>query len=244
MTLALIDNVSAEYAFQAEFFAHPPTSTHSAAARRCAAVFEPTYALARAFVADLAAAGPDCLGLLLCVRLSQRAAFVLQRRRCPAADAYVNGAALLLWPRFQQAMDAHAESVRAAAAGASARGAASRLAVATGAGADAARQSAAPHPLTQRFSQFLRGIVEISREAGDDEPVASSLGRLRAEYEGFLQKASKGAGADQRKRDRFLANNYSLVLTIVGDAEGKLATEQKTAVEQLSQAVADRDGPQ
>ena len=242
LTLALIDNVSAEYAFQTEFFAHPPSSTHSAAARRCGAVFEPTFALARAFVSDLAATSHDCLGLLLCVRLVQRAAFALQRRRCPAADPYVNGATLLLWPRFQQAMDAHAESVRAAAASASARGAASRLAAATGAGGTDARQSAAPHPLTQRFAQFLRGIVEVSREAGDDEPVASSLGRLRVEYESFLQKASKGAGADQRKRDRFLGNNYALVLTIIGDVEGKFAGEQKAVFEQLSEAVADKDG--
>ena len=241
--------MSAEYAFQADFFVpHPPAGTHAAAARRCAAIFEPTFALARAFVAELAGASLDALGLLLCVRLAQRAAFALQRRRCPAADAYVHGAPLLLWPRVQRAVDAHAESVRAAAAGASARGAAARLAsAATGAagpsgGGGAAGQSAAPHPLTQRFAQFVRGVLDVSKEAGDDEPVASSLGRLRTDYEAFLHKASKGAGADQRKRDRFLANNYALVLTIIGDAEGKLAGEQRAAFEQLSRQVADRAG--
>ena len=77
----------------------------------------------------------------------------------------------------------------------------------------------------------------MSREAGDDEPVSSSLGRLRQEYEGFLQKASKGAGADQRKRDRFLGNNYALVLTIIADAEGKLAEEQKAHFEEMSRRV-------
>ena len=241
LTLALIDNVSAEYAFQTDFFA-----SHAAAGQRCAAVFAPTFALAQAFVAELAArADCDALGLLLCVRLAQRAAFALQRRRCPAADAYVHGAPLVLWPRVQRAVDAHAESVRAAAAGVSAQGAAARLASAAGAGgADAsARASAAPHPLTQRFAQFVRGVLDASRDAGGDgEPVAHSLGRLRAEYEAFLHKASKGAGADPRKRDRFLANNYALVLTILGDAEGKLAGEQRAAFEQLSRQVADRTG--
>ena len=76
--------------------------------------------------------------------------------------------------------------------------------------------------------------MTVSREAGDDEPVSSSLRRLRVEYESFLLKASKGAGADQKKRNRFLANNYALVLTIIADAEGKLAGEQKAHFEGMS----------
>ena len=69
--------------------------------------------------------------------------------------------------------------------------------------------------------------MAVSREAGDDEPVANSLRRLRGEYDAFLLKASKGAGADQRKRDRFLGNNYALVMAIIADAEGRLAEEVK-----------------
>ena len=193
--------------------------------RRCAAIFEPTFALGRSLVTDLVSTSYDCLGILLCVRLNQHSAFELQRRKVPVADSYVNAVNMLLWPRFQVAMDAHAESIKQLAATVSARTtaatAASKLSFTTSpSSSSAGNQSTAPHFLTQRFSQFLYGILAISREAGNDEPVSSSLGRLRAEYEGFLQKASKGAGADQKKRNRFLGNNYALVLTIIADAEG------------------------
>ena len=42
-----------------------------------------------------------------------------------------------------------------------------------------------------------------------------------------MQKLSKSVGgpADQRKRLRFLENQYSLIRTIVGDVKGKLAEE-------------------
>jgi vacuolar protein sorting-associated protein 52 len=74
-------------------------------------------------------------------------------------------------------------------------------------------------------------------EAGDDEPVSTSLGRLRSEMEAFLTKLSKSIG-DARKRERFLYNNYSLILTIVGDLDGKLAIEQRAHFEALKMAFA------
>jgi len=81
----------------------------------------------------------------------------------------------------------------------------------------------------------MQGILDLSTEAGDDEPVSTSLGRLRSEMEAFLTKSGKGIG-DARKRERFLYNNYSLILTIVGDTEGKLAEEQKEHFEGLKKA--------
>ncbi|KAA8573882.1 hypothetical protein EYC84_005431 [Monilinia fructicola] len=92
--------------------------------------------------------------------------------------------------------------------------------------------------MTQRFGQFLQGILELSTEAGDDEPVASSLARLRSEMEAFLTKCA-GVIVDKRKKERFLFNNYSLILTIVGDVEGKLAGEQRAHFEGLKKAFGD-----
>ncbi len=62
--------------------------------------------------------------------------------------------------------------------------------------------------------------------------------RQSSEIEAFLSKMSRGIG-DGRKRERFLYNNYSLVLTIVGDAEGKLAGEQRVHFEELRRAFGD-----
>ena len=229
--LALIDNVSAEYSFLTEFFHH---ASFNHVSRIFAEIFEPTFSLGQSLVKDLIENTFDCLGILLCVRLNQHSAFELQRRKVPVADGYVNGVNMLLWPRFQLSMDAYCESIRRFAAGLSTRSTTPALSF-TGS-SDPTRQSTAPHQLTQRFGQFIQSLLAISNEAGDDEPVSSSLRRLRGEYEAFLMKASKGVGSDGKKRERFLSNNYALILTIVADTEGKLAHEQKQHFEEMRDA--------
>lgn len=224
--LALIDNACFEYTFLSAFFA--PTQNFHAISRTFETIFAPTFALGQALTKSLVGDPvADALGVLLCVRLNGQMAFELQRRKVPAAEGYVNGTNILLWPRFQQVMDMHCESLKRATAGISSRSGASALLSSASASA-AAAQSTAPHPLTQRFASFLLGILTLSSEAGDgDEPVSRSLGRLRGESENFIMKLSKSVG-DARKRERFLFNNFSLVVTILEEAGGnKLAEEMR-----------------
>lgn len=233
--LALIDNASSEYSFLANFFS--PAISFQTVSRHFLSIFSPTFSLGHAFTKSLVEESDDCLGILLCVRLNQQFAFELQRRKIPVADGYINGTNMLLWPRFQLAMDVHAESIKRAASSISSRGAASALGLSNGADA-ASKLSTAPHPLTQRFGQFLQGILTLSRDAGDDEPVGNSLSRLRGEFEAFLTKIGKGFGsAGERKKERFLANNYSLILTIVGDVGGRLAGDIRENFEGLRDGV-------
>jgi len=150
---------------------------------------------------------------------------------------------MLLWPRFQLAMDMHIESVRRSTAALSG-GARATLSL-TSSNADS-KGSTAPHVLTQRFGQFLQCILALSSnettasgngesQTGDSEPVARSLERLRSEVESFLTKAAKGLA--QGRRGRFLGNNYSLVLTIVGETGGSLAIEMREWFEGLREGV-------
>ncbi|CUS09488.1 unnamed protein product [Tuber aestivum] len=224
---ALIENVSSEYSFITEFFSH---KTYDQASTVFHQIFDPTFALGRTFTKSLIDSTLDCLGVLLCVRLNQYSAFEMQKRRIPAADAYINATNMLLWPRFQIIMDAHCESLRRSTTSTSGRGG-----VGVGGGPSTKQQSTAPHFLTQRFSGFMNGILTLSAEAGDDEPVANSLGRLRSDFEAFLTKLS-AAVTDAKKRERFLFNNYSLVLAVIGDTEGKMASEQKAHFEMLKKA--------
>jgi hypothetical protein len=221
--LALVDNASAEYTFLAAFFS--PALSLATVGRHFNYIFEPTFALGQALTKTLAGDSHDGLGLLLCVRLNQQLAFELQRRKIPAVDSYVNGTAMLLWPRLQAVMDAHRESIRALITALPAKPAS----------ASAARTaSAAPHVVTQRFGQLLQGILALGAEGGDDEPIVTSLHRLRSEVEAFLTKHSLAVfGPDKRKRERFLYNNYSLILTIISDMSGKLAEEQQQHFEGL-----------
>lgn len=204
--LALIDNVSAEYSFMAEMFS---VKSFQQISRRAIEIFEPVFTLGQNMTKSLIDNTTDCLGVLLCVRLNQQAAFELQRRRVPVADSYINGINMQLWPRFQQIMDLHCESLKKVASTAS-RSGMSTLSLTS----DDATQSSAPHFLTQRFGQLVHGILSLSNEAGDDEPVSNSLGRLTAEFDSLLAKLSRGLG-DPKRRERFLYNNYSLILTII-----------------------------
>lgn len=229
--LALIDNATAEYTFLAAFFS--PALSFSVISRHFNYIFEPTFTLGQALTKQLVADTFDGLGVLLCVRLNQHFAFELQRRRIPAVEGYINGTAMALWPRLQSVMDAHCESVRALT---------TALPTRAPSQASVKAASAAPHVVTQRFGQFLHGILALSTDAGDDEPVVTSLRRLRNETDAFLAKYSNATfGTDKRKRERFLYNNYSLILTIIGDVGGKLAAEfhehfeaLKTSFQELS----------
>ncbi|KAK2011212.1 Vps52/Sac2 family protein [Colletotrichum eremochloae] len=221
--LALIDNATAEYTFLAAYFS-PPLSLQ-AVSRQFNYIFDPTFTLGKTLTKTLTAESYDALGLLLCIRLNQHLAFELQRRKVPAVDGYINTTTMLLWPRLQVVMDHHCESVRQLTNSLPTKPRA----------ADQNKLSAAPHLVTQRFGQILHGVLALSTEAGDDEPVVTSLHRLRSEVEAFLTRFSQSF-SDKRKRERFLYNNYSLVSTIISDVGGKLAVEQQEHFEELKAA--------
>ncbi len=222
--LALIDNVCSEYSVLTELFSMK--SFHEVS-RKVMEIFEPSFSLGHTFTKQLIENNTDCLGVLLCVRIDQHFAFELQRRKVPLADSYINGTNMLLWPRFQIIMDFHCESLKRMTASTN-RGAVAAFSLV---GIDTSKTSVAPHPVTQKFGQFLHGILALSSDAGDDEPVSNSLGRLRSEYEALMARLAKGAG-DASKRSRFLYYNYSLVLTIISDTQGKVAEEQKAHFEE------------
>ena len=224
--LALTDNATAEYTFLAAFFS--PALSFPQISKNFNYIFEPTFELGQTLSKSLVTESYDALGLLVCIRLNQHFAFELQRRKVPAMDNYINGTNMLLWPRLQAIMDRHCESIRQLTNALPAK-----PARATG---DQAKMSTAPHVVTQRFGQLLQSFLELSTDAGDDEPVVTSLRRLRSEVEAFLTRHSQAYGGEGRKSERFLYNNYSLILTIISDIGGKLAAEQQEHFEGLKSA--------
>ena len=76
----------------------------------------------------------------------------------PALDAYINSTNMCLWPRFQVLMDQHAESLR-------------RFAVPTG--SRRGNELLSPHGVTQRFAGLLQGLLTLSEEEKDDEPLVN-----------------------------------------------------------------------
>ena len=203
--LAIIDNVSAEYSFMTEMFS---TMSYHQISRKAVEIFDPVFSLGQSLTKQLVDPCTDLFGILVCVRLNQQAAFELQRRKIPVAESYINAINMLLWPRFQVIMDMQVESLKKVGSQ-SGRGAMFALSLAGG-----DDQSTAPHVLTQKFGQLLHGILVLSSDAGDDEPVHSSLSRLLSKFDALLVKLSRN-GTDAKRRERFLVNNYSLILTII-----------------------------
>ncbi|KAF2198111.1 Sac2 family protein [Delitschia confertaspora ATCC 74209] len=224
--LALIDNASFEYTFLTTYFS--TSQNYHAISRTFSSIFSSTLSLGQALTKQLTESTTDTLGILLCVRLNQHFAFELQRRKVPTMDNYINATNMLLWPRFQQIMDAHCTSLRHLTTSLPTRPSTTSTLLSS----STPSNSTAPTSLTQRFANLIHGILSISSEAGDDEPVSNSVARLRSEFEAYLTRLSKGIN-DQRKRERFLYNNYSLVGTIIGDVEGKLAEEMRRHFEGL-----------
>jgi hypothetical protein len=58
----------------------------------------------------------DAVGLLLCIRVTYQNLRIVQKRRIPCLDPYLNAINMLLWPRFQSIMDMHIDSLKKAVA--------------------------------------------------------------------------------------------------------------------------------
>jgi hypothetical protein len=147
-------------------------------------------------------------------------------------EGYINATNMLLWPRFQQILDMHCTSLQKLTSSLPNRPPTGNVLLGS---SNANANSTAPTPLTQKLANLLHGILALSSEAGDDEPVSVSVGRLRSEYEAYLNKFSKSI-SDARKKERFLCNNYSLVCTILADVEGRLGEELRAHFEKLRDA--------
>ncbi|TGZ85009.1 Vps52-domain-containing protein [Ascodesmis nigricans] len=225
--LALMENCSSEYAFLTDFLSHKNLSQIATIFHQ---IWDPTFTLGQNFVKSLVEPTFDSIGVLICVRLNQDATFEMQKRRIPPVESYLNATNMLLWPRFQIILSAHCESLRRLASSSATLSTASKSAA-----GKQQQQNTAPHPITQKFSTLLHALLALSTGSGDDEPVGNSLMRLRTDYEALMTRLSS-AITEQWRRERFLGNNYSLVVTIIGDTDGKLAAEQKAHFDQLKNA--------
>ncbi len=223
--LALVDNATAEYTFLAASSA--PALSPGTISRHFTYIFDPTFTVGRGLTRTLTAATYDGLGLLLCIRLNQHFAFELQRRRVPARrrlhqrhqHAALAAAAGRHGPPVRERPRPDRRPARPARAPAAA------AAVGRPPRRHPALRPAAPRrPSPQRRRRRRRGpsspaSAPTQRNRGLPDPLQPGLVRQ-----------------GPQKRERFLYNNYSLILTIISDGDGKLAVEQQEHFEGLKAA--------
>ncbi|KAJ3010115.1 Vacuolar protein sorting-associated protein 52 [Thoreauomyces humboldtii] len=206
MSRLLMDNASSEYLFDMDFFAPPrgkaARQTKDFPAVSGAAtfneVFDPTLKLIQGFNKQSIDASFDAVGLLLCIRLNNQNIRIMQARRIPCLESYMNATNMLLWPRFQAIMDLHIESLKKAAPK-------SLL----------PSKDFHPHYVTRRYAEFSASILTLN-QGYDDALLANSLFRLRAEVEHLLMRMS-GEFSDAKSRLVFLINNYDLVVAVLSE---------------------------
>ncbi|KAJ3216643.1 Vacuolar protein sorting-associated protein 52 [Dinochytrium kinnereticum] len=204
----LMDNASSEYIFTTEFFFPPRKRLATKAMADMGGVintgavfsdiFDATMKLMQAFVKQYVENSFDAVGILICIRLNSHNARIMQKRRIPCLENYMNAINMLFWPRFQTIIDMHIESLKK-----------------VGTGRFSLNRDAHPHYITRRYAEFAASVLTLN-ESFDDALLTNSLLRLRSEVENLLQRMSGDIG-DEKSRIVMLINNYDLVVTILSE---------------------------
>ncbi|KAJ3309539.1 hypothetical protein HDU76_003578, partial [Blyttiomyces sp. JEL0837] len=195
----LMDNSSSEYVFTTEFFL--PAHKRSAKSPDFnpgavfAEMFEPTLKFIQNTFKSYVDNSFDAVGILLCIRLNSFHLRIMQKRRIPCLENFMNYLNILLWPRFQAIIDLHIDSLRKAST--------------------AKLRDAHPHFITRRYAEFAVSILTLN-EGFDDALLANSLLRLRNEVESLLGRMADEV-PDNRGKIVLLINNYDLVLSILAE---------------------------
>lgn len=138
----------------------------------------------------------DAIGILLCIRLNSQNLRIMQKRRIPCLDNFLNATNMLLWPKFQQVMDLHIESLRQAIP--------ARLLL---------QKDVRPHYITRRYYEISVSLLLLN-DGYEDASLASSLLRLRTEFEHLVDRLAHEF-TDARQRTIFLINNYDLIVSLM-----------------------------
>jgi hypothetical protein len=155
------------------------------------------------FVAQgIAQSGHDAVGLLIAIRVNNAHRRVMNRRRVPALDAYIDNLNMTLWPKFKHACDVHVKSL------------------------EAMRESFEPNPespsfIVKRYANFVLALTTVAHSrtgasSANETDVASQvdvfLDRLRqAMYECVTSKLCASLKASPRSRSTYLVKSYDYI---------------------------------
>lgn len=111
-----MDNSSSEYVFSLEFFtgANRSKKTQEVPGSAFSETYDATLKLVQSFVKAYVDSTFDAVGVLICIRLNTQHIKMMQKRRIPCLEGFMNVTNMLLWPKFQTIMDLHVESLKSA----------------------------------------------------------------------------------------------------------------------------------
>ena len=210
MVRTLMDNASSEFVLALDLFSPPvykgeksplKQSASSIASRFFNEIFEKTTKTILDSIRPSVETSLDAIGLLLCIRVTTKHQRMMQARKIPCLDQFLNSLLLLLWPRFQSVIDLHIASIK------------QRTGISGGSGVfSAAAAENTPHYITRRFAEFSCSVLVLN-EGYNDNLLDNSILRLRHEVEALLLKMAFEIH-DSSRKTVFLINNYDLIMSI------------------------------
>lgn len=110
----VLDNACSEYIFTNEFFQERSIKTNAESMSFFNEVFDPTLKIIQTFFKQNIDQTHDAISILICIRLNTQNIRLLQARRIPCLENFLNLVNIMLWPRFQTIMGLHIDSLKKA----------------------------------------------------------------------------------------------------------------------------------
>ncbi|KAI3632572.1 hypothetical protein MIR68_009678 [Amoeboaphelidium protococcarum] len=168
----LLDNASSEYSFITEFFRPPDSFTqgHYNGKQLVQEIFQQVFGKSiksvQEMISTIVMNSFDAVGLLLCIRITAQCQIIMQNRRIPALDSFLNGVNLLLWPRFQYVVDQHIASIKKI---------------------PSSLPEAKLNLVMRRYSDFAESISALNENSADMF-VNNTMNRLKSEIDLLMSK--------------------------------------------------------
>eukprot|EP01025_Chloroclados_australasicus_P044739 TRINITY_DN4875_c0_g2_i1.p1 TRINITY_DN4875_c0_g2~~TRINITY_DN4875_c0_g2_i1.p1 ORF type:complete len:435 (+),score=38.83 TRINITY_DN4875_c0_g2_i1:1023-2327(+) len=146
----------------------------------------------------------DILTILMMIRLNFQNHLIMNKRRVPGIDSYLDRVNILLWPKFKQILDLHQNSV-------------AKL------GAERALFSNDPSSALQvsrNYANLVSSILTLNAEYQDPD-INASLDRLKTAVMNLLTRIS-GLYRDRRQGVICLIHNYKAMVSILQQARSNV----------------------
>jgi len=215
----LMDSASSEFLFILEFFDGKTSELFDQ-------IFARTISLFHEHIENFLFTNHDPVSLLLMIRTTQSHRLIMERRRVPSLDKYLDQVNMMLWPEFKKIFDANLSSIRSPNL--------QKL--------RAQALDLKPHYVSSRFARFTSVIhaLSISLHASD-EMLPHHLTNLRQSYLELLQKLVEAALqsknyhrvlASEKGKLTFRINNLDAVLSYFSTAGHAVNAEDVSAFEE------------
>jgi len=207
----LLDSSSSEFIFSTEFFRE-----NNIFQETMGEVMDLITEHLSGWVQDI----HDPIGLLLMIRINYFHRLVMQRRRLPCLDAYMDNVNMTLWPKLKLALDNQLQSLNNCqvslikhSPGRTSGGAGARFSV-------DAKLAKHVEGITKRFSDLLLSLVILNQDFNQGQ-LQHSMERLTATMEDLLLSLAKGikqaahqggSKSGVSASASFLVNNYGSVV--------------------------------